>query len=706
QGGVWESETGRLLARFRDLPQTPYALAASPNGRLAAIGFRVSKRRDNRWDDPDAPGIWLYDVESGRVVRKFRGHTGMVNAVAFSADGRFLVSGSGGRHAGEGFVQAWDNSLRVWNVETGAEMARAPVETEWGVCALALLPDGRHVVTGSGDDGQPDLRLWQLPESVWPNDKTEKNELTEVRRYEGHAEHVFSLAVSGDGKLLVSGSADGTARVWDMATRRVLQTFQGKRKEGQMGAAISRDGERVATGHRDGMLRIWDRSTEKLLAQAEAHPGGFYHVEYSPDGSKLLTTACDNTARIWDGATGEKLASLSGHTGWVNHGAFFPDGRKVVTTSFDRTVRVWDVDKSSEALQLPTGQTISRAVDVSADGTTVAVGFRDGSIRLFDPDKGVETHRLSGHTDRVRKVVFTPDGRHLISGSYDRTLRIWNLESGTERARMTDKHHIFNTLAVTPDGRHVLSAGGVWKPDVEKDEWVPELDYAIRLWRLPPDMWPQETSKPRPFDTNHLEPITSVDIAPNGRYVLSSSNDKTARLTDVSGGNEVRAFLGHGKTTGDVAFSHDGDLAVSACDDGILRLWNVETGDLIQELKGHTGWIRTVCFSPDGKYILSGSADYSPETEKRDRSLRLWDAKTGKEIRRFEEIDNAVNAAAFTSDGRYVVAAGEWRMVGLWEVETGKRIRKFATPDTHAISLAISPNGKTAATGHVAKDPT
>ena len=97
---------------------------------------------------------------------------------------------------------------------------------------------------------------------------------------------------------------------------------------------------------------------------------------------------------------------------------------------------------------------------------------------------------MVGHADRVRDVVFAPDGKHLISGSFDRTMRVWNVESGAEVAKVEHEKHIFNALAIAPDGRHVFSAGGIWKPHEEKNEWTPENDYAVRMWRLPGSVHP------------------------------------------------------------------------------------------------------------------------------------------------------------------------------------------------------------------------
>lgn len=117
--------------------------------------------------------------------------------------------------------------------------------------------------------------------------------------------------------------------------------------------------------------------------------------------------------------------------------------------------------------------------------------------------------------------------------------------------------------------------------------------------------------------------------------------------------------------------------------------------------------VRAVAFSPDDRLIVSGSADYGEGygTDRRDNTLRLWDAETGRELRRFEGVSQAVSDVTFSSDGRFVLAAGEWKLIGLWDVETGKLARQFPIPETQPLCIALAPDGRTIATGHVAHTP-
>ena len=173
--GVWDGDSGERLRKFTGLHEHAYAIALSPDAKRAATGQVPIKMRNERFEDPETAVICIWDVETGKLTSKLRGHTGSVHGLAWTPDGRYLVSGSGGQAHGQTYSKSWDNSLRVWDVATGQQVAS--VDLGVSINSLAILPDGQHVVTAGGDDGKPDLRLWRLPEQLWPKSAASDNEL-------------------------------------------------------------------------------------------------------------------------------------------------------------------------------------------------------------------------------------------------------------------------------------------------------------------------------------------------------------------------------------------------------------------------------------------------------------------------------------------------------------------------------------------------
>ena len=164
----------------------------------------------------------------------------------------------------------------------------------------------------------------------------------------GHTDSVTAVAFSPDGKRVLTGSYDNTARLWDAATGAAVAPLEGH-TNWVTAVAFSPDGKRVLTGSDDNTARIWDPATGAAIATLEGHTARVTAVAFSPDGQRVLTGSGDKTARLWDAATGAAVAALEGHTGAINAVAFSPDGQRVLTSSDDNTARLWPVFSSAQA---------------------------------------------------------------------------------------------------------------------------------------------------------------------------------------------------------------------------------------------------------------------------------------------------------------------------------------------------------------------
>jgi predicted NACHT family NTPase/tetratricopeptide (TPR) repeat protein len=308
---------------------------------------------------------------------------------------------------------------------------------------VALSPDGKRALSGSADKT---LKLWDVANG-W-----------ELRAFSGHKKWVSSVAFSPDGKLALSGSEDNTLKLWDVESGRELRTFRGHLRE-VFCVAFSPDGKLVLSGSCDNTLKLWDVESGRELRTFSGHSSKVRSVAFSPDGKRALSGSCDNTLKLWDVESGRELRTFSGHLRVVQCVAFSPEGRLVLSGSEDNTLKLWDVESGRELRTFSGHSGKVKCVVFSPDGKLVLSGSGDNTLKLWDAERGLELRTFSGHTHEVLSVAFSPDGKLALSGSWDHTLKLWDVESGRElRTFSNNSEHVFG-VAFSPNGLVILSTG-------------------------------------------------------------------------------------------------------------------------------------------------------------------------------------------------------------------------------------------------------
>ncbi len=338
-----------------------------------------------------------------QLLRQMKGHTGAVNAVAFSADGKRILSGSG---------WPWgDRTVRLWDVASGAEIRRfqaatddpgpgthGPREVPGEVRTVAFTPDGRQVLSGATGGI---LQLWDV--------ETGK----EVRRLSGHTGTIYDLAISADGRRALTGSRDRTARLWDIASGRQIHVLKG-------------------------------------------HSGWVRSVVFSPDGRRALTGSGpgDHTMRLWDLDTGRELKALE-QVGIVRDLAFTPDGVYAIAAvnpeihDAGGVMHLWDLERGVEIRCFAGHQFAVTSMAMSPDGRQFLSSSYDGTVRLWDTASGRELYRMTGHQEWVWEVAYSPRGSLAVScggasggdqavaPGHDFALRLWDLSAKPEIKRVS-----------------------------------------------------------------------------------------------------------------------------------------------------------------------------------------------------------------------------------------------------------------------------
>jgi WD40 repeat protein len=368
-----------------------------------------------------------------------------------------------------------------------------------------------------------------------------------LRSLEGHTHWVLAVAVSPDGRTIVSGSDDRTVKVWEAESGRLLRSLEGH-TGGVNAVAVSPDGRTIVSGSDDRTVKVWEAESGRLLRSLEGHTDLVRAVAVSPDGRTIVSGSDDRTVKVWEAESGRLLRSLEGHTDWVRAVAVSPDGRTIVSGSRDRTVKVWEAE-SGRLLRSLEGHTgWVQAVAVSPDGRTIVSGSHDRTVKVWEAESGRLLRSLEGHTDWVRAVAVSPDGRTIVSGSWDNTVKVWEAESGRLLRSLKGHTGSVRAVAVSPDGRTIVS--GSW-------------DNTVKVWEA-------ESGRLLRSLEGHTGGVNAVAVSPDGRTIVSGSWDHTIRAWNLESG-ESRVLFWSDAAIFSLALSGDGQLL--ACGDVSGRVW-------------------------------------------------------------------------------------------------------------------------------------
>jgi WD40 repeat protein/serine/threonine protein kinase len=394
---VWDATSGRELRTLQDKNLSPiWAMAVTLEGKRVVTGSEDGKAR-----------VW--DTASGRVLLTLQKHTSPIYALAAAPDGRRLVTVSADR-------MAW-----VWDMDSGRELllGRLP-----GLLSVAISADGQLIVTGENNV----VKLWDAARGSC------------LRAFNETSDSIVSLALTTDGRRVMTGYWGGTAKLWDLASGREILTLLGHRRVLRC-VAVSPDGQRLATASLDGTAQIWDTANSRATRTLQVRAGSVRSIAVTSDGQRIVTLGGKDTVRLWDAVSGRLLLTLEGQTNiassFVSSIAVTPGGQRIVTGNSDGPARLWDAITGRPLLTLEghTGQVW--AVAVTPDGRRLVTGSGDGTASVWDAVSGRELLTLKGHTGQVISVAVTSDGRQLITGSKGGTVKIWKAASPQQVARWT-----------------------------------------------------------------------------------------------------------------------------------------------------------------------------------------------------------------------------------------------------------------------------
>jgi len=682
-------------------------------------------------------GIYFNVVAQDVAIFPQMGHRDSIASVAFSPDGRYILSSS------------YDGVIKLWNKETGREIRTFSGYTDGMVDLVKAIfsPSGNQILSYSMNRDIDDsyysiIKLWDITTG------------NEIRNFTGgHSDIVMDIIFTPNGNQFLSCSRDGTIKLWDIYTGRIIRMFSGHQDTVMTIAFVSEEerprdeqrprldeagqptaqptiryGRQIISGSTDGTIKIWDLNSGRELRTFSLRQDKI-PKKFSPDGRLVILSPYDRreddqSIIIWDIQRGREIRTFSEQTGFYSSVEFSPDGIQLITgstttdfnTVFDENgffnnsiifsdifIKLWDIETGRILKTFAGHSYLFYPITFNSDGNQI-LSSSDDKIKLWDVATGNEIRTYSGNSNSVRSVAFSSDGKHLLSGSFDGIINKWDVEEGREirnfNTNIIHNYYWLFSVAFSRDGRRVISGLS---------------NGTIKLFDT-------NTGQELRTFSGHSEEVTSVAFNPDGTQIASCSKDGTIKIWDTETGREIRTFpdqycyssivfTPNGKhifngryimdiETGNKNFTAEGNEDVIAINnDGSQILYtslresavrdgrNIILIDMVswtmRTFDGHSGTVLSVAFSPDGKQIVSGSLD---------RTIKLWDAETGNEIRTFSGHTSHVFSVSFSPDGRQILSCSADGTIRLWDVLTGREIAQFIS-FTDGEWLVITPDG-------------
>ena len=296
----------------------------------------------------------------GSLLNTYHGHSDVVNAVAWSPDGKRIASGSGK------ITHSIDNTVQVWNAADGSHVFTYKGHSSI-VQAVAWSPDGHRIASGSDDKT---VQVWNATDG------------SNVFTYKGHSSPVNAVAWSPDGHRIASGSDDKTVQVWNATDSSQVFPYQGH-SDTVLAVAWSSDGHRIASGSNDKTVQVWNAVDGSQVYIYQGHSSLVYTVAWSPDGKRIASGSGDKTVQVWNAADGSQIFPYQGHSNEVYAVAWSLNGKRIASGSADKTVQVWNAMDGSQVFTYKGHSNEVYAVAWSPDGQHIASASADNTVQVW-----------------------------------------------------------------------------------------------------------------------------------------------------------------------------------------------------------------------------------------------------------------------------------------------------------------------------------
>ena len=543
-----------------------------------------------------------------------------------------------------------DRTARVWDGRTGNQLSQ-PLLHDGGVRDVVFDPTGRLLITAS-DDGTARIWNWRRPVNAEAGNPVVLQ----------HKHGVSTLAISADGQTVITGTDRGVVHMWATATGQELSSALMMHSGPIWHIACSHDGRFFATASDDKTARLWQIVDGQVIpSEPFVHKRRVNSVAFSLDSRLLATASSDGTTRIWDTTTGSAVTPPIPHGGFVAQVAFLPGrdhNRDFLTACTDGTVRLWRLPAKTRPHPLPQTSPVNCFARCPQANWYVMTSkdSQNSLIAVHVSDKGkLSTHpipannELNGHKSHLWCAALSADAQFVATGDIDGSVVVWDRETANPTTSLLPHQERVNTVEFSPDGKLLLVRSGM----LMKDQTVTCWD----IENTDEPLWSLEGA------------IAHAIFSPNGKQIAVADGNEVL-LLNARKGKTSGAKMTHDLRIRHCQFSPNGQLLLTCSDDKTARLWEVSSGKLMGNPLVHSA---AVAF---GRFDLSGTRF---ATVADDNTARVWDTRSmtpvTKRLPHFSNYGSSMSKGSlmFSRDGKLLLTVGKNPDVAyVWSVATSE----------------------------------
>ena len=665
---VWDSGNGRELFSYAGHKNEIQALAWSNDGKwiLSAAGSEAH----------------LIDGSTGKLAHTLTGHTGVIRTVAFRPDSKVCAT------SGD------DTTVRVYDVATGKVWDKLPPKLQFGVNDLTFDPTGKMFAFGD-QSGLLGGYLLEPPEGrralVLGTNAHNPTACTAVA-WVGDGKTIFSIG--SNLKILQHGAPGPDGESVNNTGVRVNGEFDlaaAGHVEPNVRMAVTPYGKNLLTAGREGPIRVWDVAGRRVVRTLPAHDGGTRALAVSADGRIVASGGADRRVRISELSLEDPRRVYSDHKGFVWAAVASSKGKHLASGGADHRVMLRDPETGKTLKAIDAHNSPVTVLAFSPDETLLASAGGDRVVKIWDAATGELKREIpQAHTAPVMALAWTGDGKRLLTGSVDRSAKVWDATTGKVVKEFSAWKTPVVAIAVSSDDAFAVFGGAdgalrvVKLADYSEVQTLPAHsggvnaltfaakdllasaggDPAVKLWKLSDAGQLAESGRLE----GHVTAATSLGVSPDGKLLVAGGADGPVRVWNLATKIETRSVRGQSDWVSGVQFVPGSSSIFSSSLDGTVSLWESAEEPEAEVAPSHQGRVNGVFPSKDGSKFVSCSDD---------GTARVWEAASGRLLSTLTLPGVQVRAAAFDGDGTHVFVGGSDRKLRTWDWKANKVVKEI-----------------------------